>query len=208
MPESDNQVFFVDNTGALCSLSSGHALDIEGDKVVIRHRRPFTDPFPNAYSHHLPFFSYSPSTGQITIQPSSDLSYPTSPKPGQDWARSTYVLTAIPSRRPRTIVDDASEAIISAVTTPFAFLTGTTQEPKSRPEDIFNGDIDLAEDEIIETDRTEEGELDDSPAPARKLRMVPLTEDDIKASSEAARKRGRWAVIPLRSSRATTGRST
>ena len=29
-PESNNQVFFVDTSGALCSRSSGHAVDVEG----------------------------------------------------------------------------------------------------------------------------------------------------------------------------------
>ena len=30
-PEADNQVFFIDTTGALCSRQSGHAIDVEGD---------------------------------------------------------------------------------------------------------------------------------------------------------------------------------
>lgn len=30
-PNANNQVFFVDTAGALCSRSSGHAVDIEGD---------------------------------------------------------------------------------------------------------------------------------------------------------------------------------
>jgi DDB1- and CUL4-associated factor 11 len=37
IPESNNQVFFIDTSGALCSRSSGHALDVEGKDYGSSH---------------------------------------------------------------------------------------------------------------------------------------------------------------------------
>ncbi|KAF8899130.1 hypothetical protein BD779DRAFT_62171 [Infundibulicybe gibba] len=71
-PHANNQVFFIDTSGALCSRSAGHALDIEGtqtrifqtsydimphilgDRLVLRHRRPVSYPFPNSYATLFP----------------------------------------------------------------------------------------------------------------------------------------------------------
>jgi len=36
-PDANNQVFFIDTSGALCSRSSGHAIDVEGVTVGVRH---------------------------------------------------------------------------------------------------------------------------------------------------------------------------
>ena len=33
-PLTSDQVFFIDYTGALCSKSSGHAIDIEGEATI------------------------------------------------------------------------------------------------------------------------------------------------------------------------------
>ena len=89
------QLFFIDETGALCSKHSGHAIDISGKNIsrcscvyplcllplldgmlVLRHRRPITHPYPNRYSHELPRFSYDPVSGNISIAFTSDPSFP------------------------------------------------------------------------------------------------------------------------------------
>jgi len=46
-PEAGNQVFFMDTNGVLCGCASGHSLDVEGGRLVLRHRRPVTLPYPN-----------------------------------------------------------------------------------------------------------------------------------------------------------------
>jgi len=200
-PESNNQVFFIDTSGALCSRSSGHAIDVEDDCLVLRHRRPVTYPFPNEYSHPLPRFSYNAQTGEISVLFASDPSYlvqdmskarPTS------WQSKSYILTSIPMRKPRTILDDASDFISSAIATPFSFLS-ISGPAKATPEDVYNTNIDLNEDEVLEHERGEEAEVDDSLEPIRRIKVLAIdkaTED--KTLIRQVQERRRWEVIPLR----------
>ncbi|KAF8973489.1 hypothetical protein BDZ97DRAFT_1900333 [Flammula alnicola] len=194
-PETNNQVFFIDTSGALCSRSAGHAIDVECDRIVLRHRRPVSLPFPNAYAHPLPKFSYSSKTAEISITFTCDPSYP---PPGAQasntWQGKTYLLTSIPMRKPRTIIDNASEFITSSILTPSPSL-------QARPDEVFNGDIDLAEDEVVEEERGEEAEVDDSSEPGRKVRVVavPTAEKNMLDLN-----RRRWVVTPLRTKQAKT----
>jgi len=206
-PEANNQVFFIDTSGALCSRSSGHAVDIEGDKLVLRHRRPISYPFPNAYAHPLPAFSYSLESGEISVHFTSDPTYPP-PQQGSDaWKSKSYLLTSIPRRRPKTIIDDAAAFLSSAITTPLSFLSGRSPVLHTTPDEVFTGPIDLDENEVLEEDRTEEAEVDDSPDVERKARMVCVL-DKVKSDgvlSEKARNRRRWQVASLRRVDARTG---
>jgi DDB1- and CUL4-associated factor 11 len=69
----------------------------------------------------------------------------------------------------------------------------------ANPDEIFNtGDIDLREDEILETDRSEEGEVDDSPEKYRPIRVVGVTKEEEAVLSQSAKKRRQWTVTPLR----------
>ncbi|KAF5312789.1 hypothetical protein D9619_002811 [Psilocybe cf. subviscida] len=99
-PENNNQVFFIDCSGALCSRSTGHAIDVEGDRIVLRHRRPISFPFPNEHAHPLPRFIYSTETGEISLQFAQDPSYP-SPEDNSSthWEEKTYILTCGGYRR-------------------------------------------------------------------------------------------------------------
>jgi len=46
---------------------------------------------------------------------------------------------------------------------------------EATPDQVFDsGDIDLKEDEILEQERSEEGELDDSPEPLRPVQMIVM----------------------------------
>jgi hypothetical protein len=212
-------VFFIDTSGALCSRSAGHAVDVEGayllplilaeinpnpeDRLVLRHRRPVSHPFPNAYAHPLPKFSYSPQTGEITVHFTCDPAYPLPDAPASNaWKSKTYLLTSIPMRRPRTLIDDASEFLASTILTPISWGRAA---PQATPEQVFNGDIDLNEDDVVEEERGEEGEVDDSPEAGRKVRVIGVVD---RVLNEKARNRRRWVVTPLRTVNAkTTGSS-
>jgi len=203
-PEANNQVFFIDTSGALCSRDSGHAIDVEGDHLVLRHRRPVSQPYPNAYSHPLPRFSYNQETQEISVSFSHDPTYsPPGSAASNAWQRRRYILSSVPMRRPKSFIDNAS-AFLSA---PFSLLAGSVStQPKSTPEEVFSGDIDLAEDEMLEQDRGEEGEVDDSYEPQRKLRLLSIPARATPPEGTNARKRRQWQVSSLRRSAAHRGR--
>jgi len=207
-PTTNNQVFFIDTSGALCSRSSGHAIDVEDECLVIRHRRPVSQPFPNKYAHPLPRFTYLSETGEISAQFAYDPSFPSSGASSEAWRSKTYLLTSIPQRKPRTIIDDASDFFTSSFLTPISFLTSSSAPPQARPDEVFNGDIDLAEDEVLEEDKGEEAEVDDSPALGRKVRIVAVSTAEKSMMdlllSEKAKKRRKWVVTPLRTVNART----
>ncbi|KAI0094306.1 hypothetical protein BDY19DRAFT_880903 [Irpex rosettiformis] len=217
-PEANNQVFFIDIYGALCSRSSGHAIDIENDRLVLRHRRPITHPCPNAFSHPLPRFSYDPETQHINITFEVDPTYPNSGNRATaigNWKDKGYFVTALPLRKSRTMMDNASEMFSNAITSPLSLFGsgGHSGPPKgARPNDIFEtGEFDLMENEILETDRSEEGEVDDSPERYRPVRMVGLTKEDECIIGDKARKRAQWVVVPIkpvRNRRIVSGGST
>ncbi|OCH96414.1 WD40 repeat-like protein [Obba rivulosa] len=201
-PECNNQVFFIDTYGQLCSRSSGHAVDVEdGERLVLRHRRPISHPFPNAYSHPLPRFVYNPDTKHITVLFGADPTYP-SAMPDRaaavaTWRNKQYSLASIPLRKPRTIIDDASAILSSALTAPFSFFGSTNAASAARPDEVFDGEIDLREEEILEQDRSEEGEVDDSPERLRHVRVVSFAKEAAAGLGEKAKLRMQWEVLPL-----------
>ncbi|KZT02499.1 WD40 repeat-like protein [Laetiporus sulphureus 93-53] len=208
-PDCDNQVFFIDTSGALCSRSSGHAIDVEDGRLVVRHRRPVVHPFPNSYSHPLPRFSHDRQTHNINVTFAMDPSNTTSTSKSvrrtsvDAWKEKVYLLSSIPARKPRTVVDDASEMFTNAIASPLTFF-GSFGKTRSgaTPENVFSsGDIDLREDEILEQDRTEEGEVDDSPEKRREVRVLTLAKEELDAASEKAKLRRRWIVTPIRLSK-------
>lgn len=171
--------------------------------MVIRHRRPISQPYPNEYSHPLPRFSYSRETQHITASFQCDPAYP--PPAAQTstaWMRKTYVLSSIPMPKPKSLLDNASAFLSSAVVTPISFFSGGTAQRKATPEDVFSGDIDLTEDETLEQDRGVEGDADDSSELLRKLRVLTIGQRDAPTEGESARKRRQWQILPLRTSAA------
>ncbi|KAJ7143827.1 hypothetical protein C8R44DRAFT_758985 [Mycena epipterygia] len=205
-PEANNQVFFIDTSGALCSRSAGHAIDVDSDRLVLRHRRPVSLPYPNTYSHPLPRFSYSAETGEITVHFTSDPSHPSPSAVASDaWKKKTYILASIPLRKPRTIIDDAHAFISSAIATPLSFFSGATSQPT--PEAVLSSDLDLGEDEVLEEERGEEAEVDDSPERGRTVRVLGIINKSKEEREivEKARNRRRWQVTPLRQTDARTG---
>ncbi|KAJ3557113.1 hypothetical protein NM688_g1647 [Phlebia brevispora] len=202
-----NGVFFIDTSGALCSRSSGHAIDIQIERMELRHRRPVSHPFPNAYSHPLPRFSYDAATRHIVVTFAYDPSYPTSAREeaASAWKDKVYLMTSIPMRKPWTIMNDASELLTSAISAPFTLLSGRSGS-LAKPDEVFDsGDIDLREDEILEQDRSEEGEVDDSPDKHREVRVIGTSKEDEQSIGEKAKARRQWVVVPLRTTRRITG---
>jgi hypothetical protein len=109
-------------------------------------------------------------------------------------------LISIPLRKPRTIIDDASEFISSAISTPLSFFSGLAPVPQAKPEEVFSGTIDLDENEVVDEERGDEWEVDDSYEPGRKVRMLTITrkEESDKALGEKTRARRQWQIISLR----------
>jgi hypothetical protein len=116
------------------------------------------------------------------------------------WKSKSYILISIPLRKPRTIIDDASEFISSAISTPLSFFSVIAPVPQANPEEVFSGTIDLDENEVVDEERGEEGEVDDSREPGRKVRMLVITrkEESDKALGEQARARRQWQIVSLR----------
>jgi hypothetical protein len=131
---------------------------------------------------------------------------PAFPAPGSNasnsdaWRRKSYVLASIPMRKPRTILDDASAFLSSAITSPLSlFSGGLGGQPKASPDEVFNGDIDLNENEVLDQDRGEDMEVDDSPEGLRRVRVLSVIARE-ETLGEAAQRRRRWQVVPLRKS--------
>lgn len=177
---------------------------------MLRHRRPVSHPFPNAYSHPLPRFSYDPATQLLTANFAFDPTYPpsgTREEALSTWKDKTYLLAAIPLRKPRSLIDDASALLTSAVSAPFS-LFGYAAPTSPRPDQVFDsGDIDLREDEILEQERSEEGEVDDSYEKFRQVRVIGVAKEDEQVVGEKAQARRQWKVVPLRKHKHRTGSS-
>ena len=70
--------------------------------------------------------------------------------------------------------------------------------PKATPDEVFNGDIDLNDDQVLEHERGEEGEVDDSPEASRQIRVLPLTSDTLATLGPQTAARQQFEVTPLR----------
>ncbi|KZV99025.1 hypothetical protein EXIGLDRAFT_726508 [Exidia glandulosa HHB12029] len=201
---TDNQVFFIDTEGALCSKASGHAIDVEGGKLVLRHRRPVTLPFPNAYSHPLPLFEYL-SDGAIAVR------FPVSSSAPRD---REFLVAALPSRRPRTILDNVADTLTSAATTVlFAPLSltglaspGPSQTSHATVDEIEGAEFTLQEHELADEDVVNEEDADDNPERVRHLRV--FQKDPRAALGPQARARRQWEIVPILREKVQTGTGT
>ena len=179
----------------------------------MRHRRPKLYPYPNAFAHPLPRFYYSSITKQILVEFECDPSYPPPTPhnpPSLAWRQKTYFLSSVPLRKPRTLIEDVTEVVNTVFTaplTPFVSLFGKGQNSSATVEDVYRTDIDLREDEVMEEDRTEGEEADDSPENIRRIRVVGVTEEENGSSTDAAKLRRKWEILPVRRSRALYTRS-
>lgn len=137
----------------------------------------------------------------------TDPSYP-APKDvnkWEAWKEMTFLVTAVPARKPRNIIDDASQLLSSAITTPLSLFGAFKPASSATPETVFSsGEIDLREDEILEQERSEEGEVDDSPERRREVHVLALSKEEVDVASVKAESRRQWEIIPLRNSRRST----
>lgn len=74
------------------------------------------------------------------------------------------------------------------------------------PDAVFGGEIDLKEDEVVEAERGEELEVDDSSDLRRTVRVLQGEGgEELNDLNDHARLRRIWVVIPLRMSKSKTG---
>jgi DDB1- and CUL4-associated factor 11 len=159
-----------------------------------------TLPYPNAYSHPLPRFRYNAGTGLLTVEYGCDPEF----AGGSTWRAQTFYLTALARRRPRTLLDDASDVFTSAFRAPLTSLLGSVQGvttpdlTAAGTDDTFN----LREDEVEEQERGDDAEVDDDPARDRAVRVIGLSPEEHHGLGRGAWARRRWEVVPLRSTAA------
>jgi WD repeat-containing protein 23 len=159
-------------------------------------------PYPNSYSHPIAQFHFDPKVGHLGITFSCDPAFHSSDSANPSLSRTemngseVFLLVSIPQRRPAGFMDSITSMFSSAT----AIATGRAVSPQ--PEDIFDGRIDLREDELVEGERGESEEIDDDPDPKRDLRVVRVSGHGLYASANLRRK---WEVLPLRAQRAMTG---
>jgi WD repeat-containing protein 23 len=172
--------------------SSRHFTD---GRLVLRHRRPLTQPYPNAYSHPLPRFRFNGHTGRLTVEFENDPEF----AGGTAWRAKTFHLTALPRPRPRTLLDDATEVLSSAFRAPLSLFGGPSHDSiAAGTDDTFN----LRQEEVDEQDRGEDAEADDDPAHDRAVRVIGLTRQGHLELGDKAWARRQWEVLPLRTTAA------
>jgi len=153
----------------------------------------------------LPKFRFDSQTREITIEFDHNPAYLLSSS-GTDKDGSAHYLVSQPLRKTRTIIDDASEIITTAISSPISFLSDTfNRKSILKPKEIFDGNIDLKGEEIVDEDRGQEDEVDDSPEIGRHVRMVSVIKNNEGELSNRARRRRQWVVSPLRRLNARTG---
>jgi DDB1- and CUL4-associated factor 11 len=161
-------------------------------------------PYPNAYSHPLPQFRYNGRTGRITVEFQHDPAF----AGGTAWSAQTFYVTALPRRRPRSLLDGATDALTSVFRAPLSLLgvpapPVMAQDPMAAgTDDTFN----LREDEVEEQDRGEDAEVDDDPAHDRAVRVIGLMSEEHRELNDKAWVRRQWELLPLRSTAARNSR--
>lgn len=160
---------------------------ITDGRLVLRHRRPVTQPYPNAHSHPLPQFRYDGHTGRLTVEFENDPEF----AGGTAWQAKTFYLAALPRPRPRRLLDNATHVLATAFRTPLSLFA--QDSIAAGTDDAFN----LRHEEVEEQDRGEDAEADDDPAHDRAVRVIGLVRH--LELSEKAWARRQWEVLPLRS---------
>lgn len=179
-------------------------------RLVQRHRRPITYPFPNAFSHPIPQFRFDHMSGRISIDFQCDPTY--SPSQGDAWRKKSYLLTSIPKRKPKSLFSTVISNPLSAFGLPSPKTPSTAN---ATIEDVRESGLDLREDELVERDWEETEEVDDSPNEHRQVCVIGIAgpsgfggdgggEADLTL---AARERRTWEVLPLRNARASNSKA-
>lgn len=115
-----------------------------------------------------------------------------------------YLLVSTPRPRPASVIDNASKFFSSAVSSSMTLFSGASTRTEVTPDAVFaHGDIDLKEDEIMDEDRGEENEVDDSAEPLRLAHVIsiPKPQENAPTGPQAAVRR-QWEILPMRATRA------
>ena len=175
--------------------------------MVVRHRKPVIQPYPNESSHPLPRFTFEPSTGMIRICFSCDPSYPPhSTSPSNLWRERDYVLGALSKPRPKSLVDSAADFFSSAAAL-VSFNPFGAPSSESSTAHVADGQYDLRDEEILEEERIADEQDDSSPEPRREVRMLTfpmgwMDKDERKDPRGCERRK--WEIVSLQSSRSVT----
>lgn len=167
-------------------------------RLVLRHRRPLTQPYPNSYSHPLPRFLYQGDTGHLTVNFENDPEFAS----GTTWRAKTFYVTALPRHRPRTLLDNATDVLASAFRTPLSFFGGPPIPAHDTTAAGMDETFNLRQEEVEEQDRGEDAEDDDDPARDRAVRVIGLTPEEHRELGDKAWARRQWTVLPLRTAAA------
>lgn len=183
---------------------------------MLRHRKPFTLPFPNPDSHPLPRITYTASSKLIRATFGCDPNYPppNATDPANSWRSVDYVIGAVALRRPRSFLENTMAMmsnIGATLSKPQALLANTPGSPVAATfgHEDSAADFALRDDEVMEEERTgEEEDVDDSTDSGRPVRVLELPigwlEKGTARLSDAALRRRQWEVIPLQSQRRRT----
>ncbi|KIO28807.1 hypothetical protein M407DRAFT_176806 [Tulasnella calospora MUT 4182] len=204
-PEADNQLFFMDYNGHICSKVAGLPIDIDDGHLVVRRHRPVTYPFPNHYSHPLPRFSYDRSSGLVRVAFACDPSYPApSAYPSQAWKERDYVLSAVPLKRDKSLAEASFDFLATAASRIKLNPFGSPIAAASAAH-VERGDYDLRDDETLEEERPDHAD-DDSPSRRREVRMLnlPLGWMEKERGSLAIVTRRKWEIVPVLHNRNVT----
>ncbi|TFK16608.1 hypothetical protein FA15DRAFT_676631 [Coprinopsis marcescibilis] len=167
---NDNQVFFVDELGALIGKQSRSLVDIQDGQLVIDSRKP---------GKIYPKFSYSETTKQITIElPKSS----TVSGEGPSTDIETHALTFHPKSNPRAAFDD-NGVLVTALLPPDGSFIDHAQD-----------------DRHLEHGAPADGSEDDSLYWKRIPKISKVSESesgDVIGEKEILRRL--WEVIPIRS---------
>lgn len=215
-PEAADPVESRSYLAASFQITNGSSSSIE---LSVPEREP-----TRATSNSPPLHTQARADQPMTLQPP-----PTSRRRvNESWRNRVYLLTALPSRKPKTLLDDAAAFFsntASILTTPLAINTFSFPFSSSASgatsgsgvshtggsgggsavvarQHIESGEYDLRENEIVEEERAEAEEVDDDPDPARRVKVYGFRPRDlVGAGNPRARERRRWEIVPIRKER-------
>jgi hypothetical protein len=220
-PEAVDQGESRSHLAASFQITNGSSSSIE---LSVPEREP-----TRATSNSSPFHGQARNNRPIALQPPPPAA-PSRRRTNESWRNRVYLLTALPSRKPKTLLDDAAaffSSTASILTTPLAItsfpfpFSSAGAAPSSPPggghtlsaggsgggevvrQHIESGEYDLRENEIVEEERAEAEEVDDNPEPVRLVKVYGFRPRDLAegAGNSRARERRRWEIVPIRKAR-------
>ena len=107
-------------------------------------------------------------------------------------------------RRARTFGENVVDAL-SMVPNPFLLMRGQVTGPTRSNLEVAKGDFDVKEDELLDEDRADDEEVDDSPEQLRRVRVLERTDAHTETPKEKRQDRYQWEILPVRTNKARAG---